>query len=166
MSDATAEVDSPKKSAVKPVLFALIAAVLLGSATFSALYFDVLGMFTGSEGRETDSAPRKATEGSQADDVAFVPIPPLTISLNQDTANRHLRFSGQLEVETDRVDSVSRLMPRVSDVLNSYLSALNALDVERPAALVILRAQMLRRVQLVTGTGMVRDLLVTEFVLN
>jgi flagellar FliL protein len=29
-----------------------------------------------------------------------------------------------------------------------------------------LRGQMLRRVQLVVGDGMVRDLLITEFVLN
>jgi flagellar FliL protein len=29
-----------------------------------------------------------------------------------------------------------------------------------------LRAQMLRRIQVVTGEGRVRDLLITEFVLN
>ncbi|MBC7156526.1 MAG: flagellar basal body protein FliL, partial [Rhodobacteraceae bacterium] len=35
-----------------------------------------------------------------------------------------------------------------------------------PAALVRLRAQMLRRVQVVAGAGRVRDLLVNEFVVN
>ena len=57
-------------------------------------------------------------------------------------------------------------MPRVLDVLNSYLRAVEVSDLEDPSALVRLRAQMLRRVQIVTGEGRVRDLLVTEFVLN
>ena len=39
-------------------------------------------------------------------------------------------------------------------------------ELEDPAALVRLRAQILRRLQIVTGEGRVRDLLVTEFVLN
>ncbi len=39
-------------------------------------------------------------------------------------------------------------------------------DLENPAAIQRLRAQMLRRVQVVTGEGRVRDLLVTEFILN
>jgi flagellar FliL protein len=51
-------------------------------------------------------------------------------------------------------------------VLNGYLRAVDAADLEDPAALVRVRAQMLRRVQLVTGEGRVRDLLVTEFLLN
>ena len=57
-------------------------------------------------------------------------------------------------------------MPRVLDVLNTYLRAVEVRDLEEPAALARLRAQMLRRVQVVTGEGRVRDLLVTEFVLN
>ena len=57
-------------------------------------------------------------------------------------------------------------MPRILDVLNTYLRAVEVRDLEEPAALVRLRAQMLRRVQVVTGEGRVRDLLVTEFVMN
>ena len=57
-------------------------------------------------------------------------------------------------------------MPRIVDVMNGYLRALDAAELENPAALVRLRAQMLRRIQIVTGEGRVRDLLITEFVLN
>ena len=57
-------------------------------------------------------------------------------------------------------------MPRIVDVLNTYLRAVEVRDLEEPAAMARLRAQMLRRVQVVTGEGRVRDLLVTEFVLN
>ena len=57
-------------------------------------------------------------------------------------------------------------MPRVLDVLNTYLRAVEVRDLEEPSSLVKLRAQMLRRVQVVTGEGKVRDLLITEFVLG
>jgi flagellar FliL protein len=57
-------------------------------------------------------------------------------------------------------------MPRVVDVLNGFLRAVDVTDLEDPAALLRLRAQMLRRVQIVTGEGAVRDLLVMEFVVN
>ncbi len=57
-------------------------------------------------------------------------------------------------------------MPRVIDVLNSYLRALETSDLADSTALVRLRAQMLRRVQIVTGGDRVHDLLIMEFVLN
>jgi flagellar FliL protein len=57
-------------------------------------------------------------------------------------------------------------MPRIVDVLNTYLRALSLADMEERAALLRLRAQMLRRVQIVAGAGRINDLLVMEFVLN
>ena len=57
-------------------------------------------------------------------------------------------------------------MPRVLDVLNTYLRAVDVRDLEQPSAIPRLRAQMLRRIQVVTGPDRVRDLLITEFILN
>ncbi len=57
-------------------------------------------------------------------------------------------------------------MPRVLDVLNTYLRAVEVRDLEEPSSLARLRAQMLRRIQVVTGEGRVRDLLISELVLN
>ena len=58
------------------------------------------------------------------------------------------------------------LVPRILDVLNGYLRAVEVAELGDANALVRLRSQMLRRIQIVTGEGRVRDLLVTEFVLN
>lgn len=99
-------------------------------------------------------------------DIAFVPIEPLLISLGPAASARHLRFKGQLETPVQYASEVEMLMPRIIDVLNSYLRAVAETDLEKPSALVRLRAQMLRRVQIVTGQGRVNDLLVMEFVLN
>ena len=77
-----------------------------------------------------------------------------------------MRFSAQLEVPPDRVIEVEGIKPRIVDVLNGYLRAVETADLEDPAALVRLRAQMLRRVQIVAGEGRVSDLLIMEFVMN
>jgi flagellar FliL protein len=78
----------------------------------------------------------------------------------------HLRFTAQLEVPPDRVSEVESIRPRIVDVLNGYLRAVDLTDLEDPTALMRLRAQMLRRVQVVAGEGRVNDLLIMEFVLN
>ncbi|MDJ0993268.1 MAG: flagellar basal body-associated FliL family protein [Dinoroseobacter sp.] len=101
-----------------------------------------------------------------ADDVAFVPLTPLIISLKQDAKNSYLRFSAQLEVFAPYEDEVARMQPRFLDVLNGYLQALEAKDIEHPDAFMRMRVQALRRMQVVAGRGRVRDLLITEFVLN
>ena len=69
-------------------------------------------------------------------------------------------------VPKSRQSAVETVQPRVVDVLNSYLRAVKVADLEDPSALVRLRSQMLRRVQVVAGPGNVNDLLVMEFVMN
>ena len=89
----------------------------------------------------------------------------MIISLGTSGA-RHLRFSAQLEVPSAYQAEVEHLKPRVMDVLNGYLRAVDLRDLEDPSALMRLRAQMLRRIQVVTGEGRINDLLIIEFVLN
>lgn len=146
----------PKKSKL-PLILALVGALVLGGGAFYATYSGLL--FGHAE---------EAVEEHAADmpDIAFVPVDPLVISLPPGAGSKHLRFSSQLEVATAHASEVTLLMPRILDVLNGYLRAVEAKDLEDPSALVRLRAQMLRRIQIVTGEGRVRDLLVTEFVLN
>jgi flagellar FliL protein len=117
-----------------------------------------------------ESAPYPATSKKDAPynffdaEIAFVPVDPLVISL-EDGA-RHLRIRAQLETEHKDAQDIERLMPRVVDVLNTYLRALEPEDLTRSASLMRLRAQMLRRVQVVVGATRVRDLLIMEFVVN
>jgi flagellar FliL protein len=109
---------------------------------------------------------KEADSTAVLDDVAFVQLDPITLSLPPGSSSKLLRFSGHLEVVPEQREAVTGLMPRIQDVLNTYLRAVDVEDLEEPAALLRLRAQMLRRVQVVVGDGPVRDLLVTEFVLN
>lgn len=157
-TDTNPEETAPKRSR-KPLLIGLVLAILLGGGGFYATWSGlVLG--GGEESATAGKAPGSLTG------VAFVPLETLVISLGPDSRSEHLRFSAQVEVVDSAQDDVELLAPRILDVLNSYLRAIDTADIENPAAMARLRAQMLRRIQIVTGEGRVRDLLITEFVLN
>ncbi|MEZ5673975.1 MAG: flagellar basal body-associated FliL family protein [Thalassovita sp.] len=173
---ATEQVDegAPKKPSKLPMIIGLCLALAGGGGGYFAVTSGLLplgesgGHAESHEGAAADHAPDGAGHG-QAEtvgDIAFVPIEPLIISLGPGATARHLRFKGQIETPSQYAAEVTRLMPRIVDVLNSYLRAVEEADFEQPSALVRLRAQMLRRIQIVTGQGRVNDLLIMEFVLN
>ncbi len=153
---------APKKKSKKPLLIGLVLAFLLGGAGFYATWS---GMILGSED-EAHTEAGAGTEVGALPDIAFVPVDPLVITLGSGEAVRHLRFTSQIEVAGPHASEVQLLLPRIADVLNGYLRAVAVTELEDPAALVRIRAHLLRRIQIVTGEGRVRDLLVTEFVLN
>ena len=153
-----AEESAPAKSR-KPLFLAAIIAFLGGGAGFFVTYAGFLSLPESSFFSEAlPEEPRERVE--------FVALDPLVISLGPSASARHLKFSAQLEVNPAHVDEVVRLRPRIVDVLNGYLRAIEPADLEGSIALTSLRTQMLRRIQIVTGEGRVRDLLVMEFVLN
>lgn len=155
------EEDAPKKKGKKGLLIGVVLALILGGGGFFAVYS---GMILGQDPTEAQAEADEPVVDLPP--VGFVELDPLVVSLGRAADNRHLRFRAQLEVNPKYTDDVTKLKPRVMDVLNSYLRAVSLGDLENPASLVTLRAQMLRRVQLVTGEGRVRDLLIMEFVLN
>jgi flagellar FliL protein len=155
-ADAAAK---PARSGGRGLILGLVAALLFGGGGFYATWSGLVGGHAGEAGHA-------ASEVAPLPPVSFVPMEPLVISLGPTAQNRHLRFTGQLEVAKEYTAEVTLLLPRVIDLLNGYLRAVDVAMLEDPSALIRLRAQMLRRVQVVTGEGRVRDLLVTEFVLN
>jgi flagellar protein FliL len=155
--EAAPDVASKKKSKL-PMIVGLVLALALGGGGFYAAFS---GMILGSG---DEHAPDE--DIAALPDIAFVPIDPVVISLGAASQSRHLRFTAQLEVAGPHSEEVALLKPRILDVLNSYLRAVEVAELENPSALVRIRAQMLRRIQIVTGEGRVRDLLITEFVLN
>lgn len=159
--------EAPKKASKLPLIIGLVVALVGGGGSFFAIYSGMLFGSPAEESAESSKADEDIGNAmSDMPDVAFVPLEPMTISLGRAADNRHLRFRAQLEVPSNRQETVQSLVPRVIDVLNSYLRAVEITDLQDPAALVRLRAQMLRRVQVVAGPKNVSDLLVMEFVMN
>lgn len=152
---------SPKKTPKIRLILGLLLATAGGGGGFFAVYS---GMILGAESAETQATEDKLE--LEMPDVAFIEVAPLTVSLIDGARERHLRFRAQLETPGQYQSDVEKLLPRIIDVLNSYLRAVELADLKKASALVRLRAQMLRRVQVVVGEGRVNDLLIMEFVLN
>lgn len=167
--------ETPKKKS-KGLLFGVIGAVLLGGGTFFGVYSGMIPLpFGGGEspeehgeakagGEKDDAAKDKEEPGAPA--YAFVPMEPLIISLGPDAKSRHLKVSLTIEVTAGSEEAVILVTPRINDVLNTFLRAVDEREFEIPRSMLRLRAQMLRRVQLVTPKNAVRDVLIQEFVLN
>ncbi|KIN74582.1 flagellar basal body-associated FliL family protein [Sulfitobacter guttiformis] len=153
--------DAPKKSKM-PLILGLVLALAGGGGGFFAVQS---GMILGGS-KKADHAEGKADALKDPyADIVFVAIDPLTIPVKAQGGQRLLRFRAQLEVPKSHQEDVTKVLPRVVDVLNSYLRALEVADLEDQTALTRLRAQMLRRIQVVTGQDHVNDLLIMEFIL-
>lgn len=163
MAEETPEEDeAPKKGSKFPLIIGLVLALAGGGGGFYAVQS---GMILGG-GKPGEEHAETAEPEPGMPEVAFIPVDPLVVSLGGLSANKHLRFRAQIEVPTQHIEGVTLLMPRVVDVLNSYLRALDVDEISEAAALVRLRSQMLRRVQLVLGNERAKDLLIMEFVVN
>lgn len=118
------------------------------------------------------SQPMAAATSDASNDPADAPLPvfvaldPLIISLPRGDGMGHLRFAAQIEVEPAFASQVEAVKPRIVDVLNGYLRAVETEMLADPSALMRMRTQMLRRIQIVAGEGRVKDLLIMEFVLS
>lgn len=168
MTDAAIETEEDavpvKKSGGKlPLVLGIVGALALGGGGFYVVYSGLLGPdIAGSGGAKSHEAKIE----SVLKEVTFVPIEQIIVTLPPEASARNLRFLGQLEVAPGQAEAVETVMPRVVDVLNTYLRAVDVKDLQEPSSAARLRAQMLRRIQVVAGEGVVKDLLITEFVLN
>jgi flagellar FliL protein len=157
--------DAPVKRSKMPIILGLVLALVGAGGGFYAVWSGIILAGESHDGQAPDEVDDHTVTGSMPE-VAYVPIEPLVISLGDGATGKHLRFRAHLEVVPAYRADVEHLMPRVIDVLNSYLRALELTDLTDKAALVRLRAHMLRRLQIVTGEGRINDLLIMEFVLN
>lgn len=161
MADATADEEveeKPKPGLMKPLIFGVVGALVAGGGGFFVTYS---GIAQGLMGSGKAEAPKPVDRST-----VFLPLDPLTVSLGSRANARVLRFRAELEVGTDYREEVDGLRPRIFDVLNTFLRAVDESELEDPTAMTRLRAQMLRRIQVVTGEGRVKDLLIIEFVLS
>jgi flagellar FliL protein len=150
---------APTKKSKMPIILGLILFLVLGGGGFYTVFSGMILGTEGAHGAEAESA-------APLPEIAFLPVDPLTITIGSGADQRHLRFISQIEVGKAYAEEVTLLMPRILDVLNGYLRAVDPSELDDPAALVRVRAQILRRIQIVTGEGRVRDLLITEYILN
>lgn len=163
-----------KKKKSKLLLVAGAMALLAGGGGFAAvqagLLDSVLAMI--GLGGEAAMAGSHGGEGGepaavrQIADASYVFVEPMVITLGPESHARHLKVVVAVDVEPGRESEVADHMPRIVDTLQGLLRAVDERELAVPMSMERLRAQMLRRVALVTPPGAARDLLIQEFVIN
>ena len=157
MADIAENASAPPRRGAMPFVLGAALACALGGGAFAVIYTGLADGLLPTPGEN---------RGESAQTTTFMEIPPVTVSLGAPSDGRVLRFAITLEVAPAHQAEVVQLMPRLLDLLNSYLRALEPEALTAPGALIRIRAQLLRRMQVVAGEGRVRDVLVTEFVMN
>lgn len=165
MTDAAAEpTEEPAKGGKGPLLIGLVLLLVGAAGGYFAVSAGLLPFGAAPEAHVEET--HHEMDVTSTEDIDFISVPGMVISFTGGGRRLLLRFSAELEVSKAYKQDVEVLLPRIVDVLNGYLRALEVSDIDDPMALTRLRAQMLRRIQIVTGRDMVRDLLIMEFVLN
>ena len=119
VAEDTEEIEPPKKSKL-PMILGLVLALAGGGGGFFAMYSGMLG---GSGSEEAAVVEEEAL--AELPEASFVELPPLVVSINGSGNPRLLRFKAQLETPGAYQEEVVSVVPRIVDVLNSYLRAVD-----------------------------------------
>ena len=165
------EAEAEKKSSpVGTLIFGVIGAVVMGGVALGVVMIAPSGSSSEATAcipEEELAAAEEAEELKKSlDDIAFVDIGSMVITLGPKAKADHLKISITLETTKDQVKTAEHLKPRFKDVLNTYLRAVDESDLTQPVAMTRLRSQMLRRLQVAASKDVVADVLVTDFILN
>ena len=105
------------------------------------------------------------TPAKVGDATAFVDVPAINITL-PDARPRLLHLLVKLEVAEGQAKAVERLLPRVMDAFNTFLTGIAPEAFERRGILEIMREELKTRVQLALKTDAPIDVLIMEFALK
>lgn len=160
------DAEAPPKKRGRGLLIALIATPLLLGGGGGAAYFLVPGVpdMVGGLLGKTDAKPTVPV--IVAPKPAFVDLPEMAITLATSTRGKQMRIRISLELMQTEGSPVPPdvLSPRVYDALLTYLRTLSDAEIESSLAIDRIRGDLYRRLTLLLGGEVVRDVLITSFV--
>jgi flagellar protein FliL len=165
MTEVIAE-EPPKKSGAKGLIVLLAVIVLAGGGGFAAGMMGLVPIPMGHPAPDAKHDPHHDVAAVSDMVPTFHALPDLTIPLGKGSSAQYLRAKLQLETDAEHADAVRQSEPRIVDTLNIFLRAIDERDVASILAMEKLRAEMLRRVRLVTGEEAVHSVLIGEFLLR
>jgi flagellar FliL protein len=153
-------VAKPKKSKIGFILL-IVGILLSGGGGIAVGYLGLIPLdFLNKNNQKTEpSLPN-------IDNTIFIELPAITIPLGQNAKAKYLRAVFSIETVPNYEERIDKLRPRLMDMLNTYLRAVEETDLTNPNRFQNLQAQMLRRSRLVAGESAVKNLLIQEFILQ
>lgn len=165
MTEVTAESAPKRRKGAGLALFA-ITVLLTGGGGFA---MGALGLIPLPMGAGNSNSPGNATPdwaASAGPPPTFYSLPEIIIPLGTAVSSQYLRAKIHMEIDPSSIELLQRTEPRIMDSLNIFLRAVDERDMSSILAMENLRAEMLRRVRLVTGDKVVHAVLIGEFLLR
>lgn len=159
------EGDEPTKKRSKlPLILGLVLFLAVTGGGFYATFSGMLSVASlmGGEKAEGDGEMVMAV----ASTPTFFPLGETIIPLGPDAEAEFLLMTSEIEIDPKDLAAFEALMPRIQDLFNTYLRAVEARDLEQPNATMRLRDQLLRRLRVIAEPAAPRDLLFTSFILK
>jgi flagellar FliL protein len=161
-SGETPEAPLPRKRRGKFLILMLGTVVVLGGGAGAAWQF-----VPGVAEKARTLIGRAEPSGISTEKPVFVDLPEMAVSLPNAGHPRQMRIRLSVELYKGTVEkgAAEALSPRVYDALLTYLRTLRDGEVDGGLGLDRLRADLYRRLDLVMGPGVLRDVLITSLVL-
>lgn len=138
----------------------------LGLVSFGTVYFLPRPDPVTPHATASDTSDHHADEPEidLTENTNYLELTPLTISLQDN--RRVLKIGITLEVIEGQESEIDPSDPKVRDAFMGYLRALRLEQIEDAAFMAQMRAQLLRRAQLILGPETVRGILITDFLVR
>jgi flagellar FliL protein len=162
-SGETLDAAPPRRRRGKKLLFLGIFVLLLAGGGFAAWQF-VPGLLSKTR---TAAGHAEPAEPAAATKPIFIDLPEMALTLPNNGHPRQMRIKLSIELAkgTTEKGAADSLTPRVYDALLTYLRTLRDGEIDGGLGLDRLRADLFRRMDLVMGPGVLRDVLITSLVL-
>jgi len=162
-SGETLEPPAPRKRRGKKLFLLLGVVVLLGGGAGAAWQF-VPGVADKLHAMVGHHEPVAVAVSSRP---VFIDLPEMAMTLPNGGHPRQMRIKLSVELApgASQQQATDALSPRVYDALLTYLRTLQDGEVDGGLGLDRLRADLYRRLELVVGPGVLRDVLITSLVM-
>ncbi len=158
MAEAKAESanNPPKKSKTKLLIVLIVVLALVGAGVgYSGVLLPLIG-----------TTHVEDTSMSDVSKTAFIDMPRVIVPLGEQASAKHLAAQFVIETTREHSERIDKLKPRLMDMLNTYLRAVDEKELSEPSRFRQLQAQILRRAKLIAGDAAVRNVLIQEFILQ
>jgi flagellar FliL protein len=154
---------APRKGRGKLIILAALVLVLGGGGTAAWLFVPAIGDMARSMLGHKDQVPA-VTAASQP---VFIDLPEMALTLPNGGHPRQMRIKLSIEVAkgVSEKGAADALSPKVYDALLTYLRTLREGEIDGGLGLDRLRADLYRRMDLIMGPGVMKDVLITSLVL-
>jgi flagellar protein FliL len=115
---------------------------------------------------EKPAAAQEEAAAPAVPQLTFVDLPEMSVTLPNNGQARQLRIKLALELapKGPNVPQASVLSPKVYDMMLTYLRTLTDSEIQGSLAIDRIRGDLFRRLELLLGPGVVRDVLITGFI--